>query len=660
MELIIPNSKLERNETEALEAKEATNKPVMSMLAAYIQSAFTAAEQHRQTNGITERLLKSRRLKDGQYDAAKLAQIRSVGSSEMFYNITEPKCESFVAWLSDVFNSAADTPWGIDPTPIPSLSVEETAKVQELVVQQFTAGMDPNQPIDPEQVKAFAQDLYDETLKLKAAKAKEKCDRMLKLIQDQTAEGGFADALSEFFDDLAVYPSAILKGPIFHHHKRLKWAEGKVQTVDEVIPSWVCVDPFHFYPGPNAKTVDHSYICEIIDYDKGELSNMRDLAGWKKDKIEESLRNGQTHSNSSGDSLSGESEMNVYEDKQSITGVSQSDATIRAIEFWGNIEGRLLLDWGMKPEKIQDPYKFYQVNCVLVNGVVIRSVLNPDPLGRKPYYVTSFIHNKNSLWGSKSIPEKIEDCQNGVNVSQRNLMNNLAFAAGPQVAADIDTIPASHMPTLNQQYPMKVWTFHGKENPSGRPPISFFQPNTNANELKAVAEFFENKADDRTLIPRYVTGDHNIGGAGSTASGLSMLMNASARSMKRVIRNIDREIIRPAINTIYTYNMLHSTDEAVKGDAQIVARGAVAMMVKEQTQLRQTEFFSMAVNSPLIQEIMGMERIANLLRAIAHNLDLPEQDLVPSKEELRARIQQQQLEKQMQAQMNPPPEEVPQ
>jgi hypothetical protein len=161
------------------------------------------------------------------------------------------------------------------------------------------------------------------------------------------------------------------------------------------------------------------------------------------------------------------------------------------------------------------------------------------------------------------------------------------------------------------------------------------------------------------LIPRYITGDQNISGAGATASGLSMLMNAAARGIKRVIYDMDQDVVAPSIRDIYIYNMIHGDDDNCKGDAQIVPRGAVAKLVKEQNQLRLQEFLAMT-NNPTDMEIIGIERRANLLRAAAKDLGVAEDDAIPPKDELKMR-QQQAMQEQMSAQqMDMPTGPVPQ
>ncbi|HET6496059.1 MAG TPA: hypothetical protein VFH61_11935, partial [Thermoleophilia bacterium] len=573
----------------------------------------------------------SRRLKSGVYEAAKLSAIQAKGGSQLFFNITETKCEAFEAWLEDVFAPIGDRAWDAVPTPIPSLPAGSADRVVAATVAQFES-----QPeVTPQEVQAFAIDLYDETLRQMFQDAKDRAERMVRKMHDQTVEGGWDDAFAQFVNDLATYPSAILKGPILTRTKRLAWQDGEVVVQEDVVPTWCCVDPMNFYPGPNARNVNESYICERIDFDRRKLAEMRGVEGWNPSALNAVLGSAGTPA---PDAMTGEDiEKAALEDRDATRNQGLPDSTLQAVEFWGSVQGRVLTEWGMKG--IQDQDAFYEVTCVLIGDVVVRAVLNPDPLGRRPYYVTSFVKNRNSLWGLKSLPEKMEDCQEGVNGAQRNLLNNLAIASGPQVVADIDSISPSHAPNLTQMWPWKVWPYRSSKT-QGRVPFTFFQPQSNSAELLEVAEYFEKKSDDRTLIPRYVYGNEDMSGAGATASGLSMLMNAAARGLKRVIKNIDRDVLRPAIDRLYTWDMRYLDDDSLKGDVQIVPRGALAMLVREQTQLRRQEFLAMT-NNPTDLQIVGIQGRAALLREVAKGLDIPVEDVVPDAEELQRRTQMQ-------------------
>jgi len=661
---VMSNAQLEADEQAELAAEKQRDNPVLTALAEHVRNAFNEAEEHKQKAGVAERLLKSRRLHSGEYEKETLQAIRIRGGTELFFNITGPKCEALEAWMNDVFASSADRPWDVVPTPIPSLPVDRTERILKEAEVAFMGRLPPepsrDAPVDESQayaqevntvaqeVQDFASDLYDKMLSETFADAKKRTERMARKMEDQTVEGGFVDALAQFIKDLAIYPSAILKGPVFVRQKRLAWENGQVVVKEEVIPTWYCPDPQDFYPGPNARNVHESCICERVHYDRRSLSEMRAVEGWNADAITAVLSKPGTGTSTTD--TAEESERARLEDRDPTHRSGLPADTLEAIEFWGSVQGAMLKQWGLKG--VEDETKYYEVNCVLIGDTIVRAVLNPHPLGHRPYYVTSFSKKRSSLWGVKSLPEKLLDCQEGTNGAHRHLIDNLAIASGPQVAVDIDAIEPNQADAVHKQYPWKVWVFRGTKS-QGRIPVHFFQPAANSAELLNAAEHFEQKADERTLIPRYVTGDENLRGAGQTASGLSMLMNAAARGVKRVVGDMDRDVLRPAIQDLFIWDMMNLEDESLKGDAQVVARGRLAMLTREQTQLRRQEFLQMT-NNPTDLQIIGIEGRATLLREIAKGLDIPVEEIVPTPQELQRRVEAQMAAQQ--AQMAPPAE----
>jgi hypothetical protein len=134
-----------------------------------------------------------------------------------------------------------------------------------------------------------------------------------------------------------------------------------------------------------------------------------------------------------------------------------------------------------------------------------------------------------------------------------------------------------------------------------------------------------------------MTGGTPAGGAGRTASGMSMLMTNAGKSIKQVIANIDEHVIKPCIDRLYYYNMRYSDDPDLKGDVDIVARGAASILEKESAQQRRNEFLGLALNSPVAQQVVGMEGIAELLRQTAMTLDMNVDKIVPSVETMKAK-----------------------
>src|SRR5699024_10753828 len=79
----------------------------------------------------------------------------------------------------------------------------------------------------------------------------------------------------------------------------------------------------------------------------------------------------------------------------------------------------------------------------------------------------------------------------------------------------------------------------------------------------------------------------------------------------------------------------------IKGDGRIVARGAAALLIKDQAQQRRLEFLQMTSNE-LDMEIIGLDGRAAILREMVAGMDMPVEKLIPSDDEIKQRLAQQQ------------------
>jgi hypothetical protein len=282
----------------------------------------------------------------------------------------------------------------------------------------------------------------------------------------------------------------------------------------------------------------------------------------------------------------------------------------------------------MTEDEVPDSAKEYDANVWVVGNYVIKAVLNYDPLGEKPYAKTSFIKCPGAFWG-KGIPEIIEDIQNVCNAAARALVNNMGIASGPQVEVNLERLPANE--DITQISPWKIWQVMNDPAGSSAPAVRFSQPEDNANTLVAVYDKFSRLADDHSGIPAYLYGDLNVQGAGRTSSGLSMLMGSAGKGIRQVVMHIDSDVIKPIVERQYIYNMRYDEDESIKGDLDIMPRGAINLANKEQMNVRRIEFLTATANQ-IDMEIMGKDGRAAVLREVAKGLQMPVDELIPSKE----------------------------
>jgi hypothetical protein len=422
-----------------------------------------------------------------------------------------------------------------------------------------------------------------------------------------------------------------------------------VEVQEEIALEFNRVSPFDIYPLPNARKPEDG-IIERHSLTRGDLQAMIGVEGYDDEAIRLVLteygRNGATSWLNVGQDLTRQTLEDRPREHRS------PETRIDALQFWGSVQGLMLLEYGIAPERVEDPLAEYQVEVWLIDRYVIKAEINGDALGRIPYHFASFRKRNGSIWGS-GVPELINDSQDACNASARNLINNMGIASGPQVAYDISQMPAGQK--LTDMKPWKIWPVDGKNSISGsqgRPPISFFAPPSMASELMKVYEFFSDQADTKTGVPKYSYGNQqSSGGALGTASGFSMMMNNATRGIKNVVRNIDGGIIKPSIEMTHQWALLNSNDpEYYVGDIKLIARGSNALIAKEQSAVRRNEFLQIAVN-PAVLQVIGMDGLAEILREVVEGMDFTSDEIVPSKEDMVRKQEQANMQLQQQAQI---------
>lgn len=626
---VVSNSELVKQEQEAADRalQERQNQAVILGLAGHLRACWDVAEMAKRP--IEQEMLRALRQRNGEYEASKLQEIRKQGGSEIYMMITEVKCRAAESWLRDILLDNGSPPWDLQATPIPDLSPAQTKDIQsEFAERVFKMMQDTGQVPDPAQMaemrEMVSQDYRFRTLR----EAQSRADRMKIKIQDQFAQGGWENAFNDFVTDLVTFPAAFVKGPIVRRQRTLGWktiATGQtvVDPIERLGPEYERVDPFRIYPEPGISNLNEGYLFEHHRMSRMELADLIGVPGYDEDAIRKVLEIG------NGTSwISEDVELQKDEEERKYYSYMRPTTEFDALEFWGKISGSMLIEWGMDEAEVPDTAREYDANVWMVGNYVIKAVLNYDPLGEKPYAKTSFIKCPGAFWG-KGIPKIIEDLQGVCNAAARSLVNNMGISSGPQVEVNLERIPPNE--DITQLSPWKIWQTMNDPLGSNAPAIRFTQPESRASELMAVYEKFSRLADDHSGIPAYVYGDLNVQGAGRTSSGLSMLMGAAGKGIRQVVMHIDMDVVKPIVRRQFVYNMRYDEDESIKGDVEVIAKGAINLAVKETVNLRRIEFLNATAN-PIDAEILGRDGRAAILREIAKGLQMPVEDVIPSRE----------------------------
>lgn len=626
---VVSNADLAKQEQEATNRalQERQNQPVILGLAGYLRQCWDVARLAKRP--IEYKMLAAMRQRNGEYEADKLQQIRAQGGSEIYMMITEVKCRAAESWLRDILLDNGSPPWDLHATPIPDLNPAQTKEVQAMFAERVLKmveeyGKAPNTEEMREIKEMVSQDYRFAIMR----EAQNRADRMKIKIQDQFAQGGWEQSFNDFITDLVTYPAAFVKGPVVRRQRALGWktdAAGRtvVEPIERLAPEYERVDPFRIYPEPGISDINEGYLFELHRMTRMELSDLIGVPGYDEDAIRRILEEG------NGTSWINEDvELQKDEEERKYYAYMRPTTEFDALEFWGKVSGKMLVEWGLSEEEVPDQAREYDANVWLVGNYVIKAVLNYDPLGEKPYAKTSFIKCPGAFWG-KGIPEIIEDLQGVSNAAARALVNNMGISSGPQVEVNVERLPPNE--DITNLSPWKIWQTINDPVGSSAPAIRFTQPDSRATELMAVYEKFSRLADDHSGIPAYVYGDLNVQGAGRTSSGLSMLMGAAGKGIRQVVMHIDTDVVKPIVMRQFVYNMRYDEDESIKGDVEVIAKGAINLAVKETVNIRRIEFLNATAN-PVDLEILGKEGRATILREVAKGLQMPVEDVVPSRD----------------------------
>ena len=629
----VNNNEIDKKIDDEVAAEQRQNSDPINSLSVFLHHRWQAARGAKLR--IEEGLLDNLRQRKGEYRPQILAAIREAGGSEVFMMLTNVKCRAAESWINEILFSDKK-PWEVKATPVPELPKHIEAAIREQIeLEAFEAGK-MGIPVTEEQAEDAFGEVKENFMKKLKAQAEDVAKRMSRQIEDDFSEGNWEPAMKEVIKDVVTFKAGILRGPVIRKDKSLSWkrrnGEFKPILTDKLKKFYYRVSPLDLYPGPNTRSVNDGYLFERHRMRRADIFGLKGVPGYDDaaiDLVLEAYGRGGLRDWLYNDQIRADLEERPNEYLGGL------DETIDAVEYNGPASGEMLLEWGVPKDQVASPYHEYEVNAWLIGRYVIRAVISKDPLQRRNYMAASFEESPGAFWGY-GVPDLMSDVQDICNAAARSLVNNMGIASGPQVEIFTDRLPPGE--DITQMHPWKIWQTTSDPNASGTGrAMQFFSPDSHADQLMKVYDHFSKLADEYTGIPAYAYGGSDVGGAGRTASGLSMLMTSAARGIKSVIGNVDR-IIEGSVTLTYDHNMMYSKDNSIKGDSQVAARGSRSLMTREQQTIRRNEFLQ-NTNNPTDLSIMGMPGRAALLRESVKSLEIPADDVIPDEATLNAKMQ---------------------
>lgn len=530
---------------------------------------FETAKTHRLT--AEQRWLKDLRQYKGIYEPEVEAKMRG---SKSFLRKTRVKVESVDARLMDLlFPANRERNYSVDATPEPSIPDQVKTEISQMLNKAF--GKPPTSKEMNLAVRKFVS---------------EAAEKMGSRIDDQLAEAKYRDVARGVIHSGNLYGTGILKGPLVERRTRLSYvydakAKRFVQRTQAYAAPFLSHTPiWRFYPD---MTVTERRDCRFMwEHHRLTRADLVELAQRKSFNGETIKRYINTYPEGLIKLMNYEQHIRILGEQMRINS-SHKTGQFDLYERWGWLSGDVLYAAGVDVEEDRRHESFFANIWMFPDGQVVKAVLSPIEGVQWPYHFYYFDKDETSIFG-EGIASIMRDDQEMVNAAARMILDNAAVTAGPQFEVFVPAFPPQA--DLTSIYPGKVWPRTGGD--FQYPAIRELQFDSHMAELSEILKLFDNNADETLAIPKFTYGDNPTQGAAGTMGGLSMLLAQANIALKDLVVNWDEGVTKPFISDLYHWNMKFSQDDSIKGDFDVVAKGASSLVAKEVRAQNLSQFVS--------------------------------------------------------------------
>lgn len=610
------------------QAEQLDPNAVYSSLYARVMRGYANARRHRE-NHIDGLLLECLRMRKRVFSPEQIQILNAQNSPGIYMGVVAKKCFDAESWLNDILRSNEDRLYDLSPSSLPDLGEDMVAKIRDLSIAAYAQAVEQGQEVTEDNIRDYAAKMREVVEAQLEAEAHRKTDAHQDLIDDQLQACEFDELIDEVIKDIVTFPCAYLKGPIVQIRRRPKYIDGPDGTkafavVEEPILCYTKPSPFDVYPGEFSKDPQTDDMYERMYFTVTDLQSYKGVEGYLDHNIDSVIAEyGMTgyHVERTNDTSRRGLENNNL-------GMPSGDKrNIEGVEFQGRVMGKEMLEF--RGDLNLDPLREYSASIVIAANTVIRAVINPHPLGYNLYLKASLEDIPGSFYG-EGLPQKLEDCQKLCNSCASALARNMGISSGPIGVFDIGRMASGQ--DVTQVSPLSVIQTEDTQGTHSSKPFDMHVVPSLAEELLPIYQAFKSEADELSGFPKYNFGSDEVSGAGQTARGLSMLMSASGKTIRNVLRKISSKIITKAVESLYYYNMAYHPDDSIKADAQVVVSGILQSILAEQHTQRRIEYLNLT-NNAIDHQLVGLTRRARILRSTAKSMDLDPDDAAPDEEE---------------------------
>lgn len=563
-----------------------------------------ASEQTKSKQRIEQRWLQDFRQYHGEYSPDILANIKASGGSQMSANITRNKSNAAEARLSDMLFPTDDRNWGIRPTPVPTLAIQEAA------IKEDKAAIEKE--------------------------SKVKAENMQQEIDDQLNESRYSSKARDIIHDSIQLGSGVIKGPVIVGRTNKQWRTlengmSELTIVEGLEPSVERVNPWNFFPDMSASCVEEcEFFFERHLWTKKQLRTFSRLPGVITNQLRELVKSG----------AQGEKVAQDYtDDIREITGVDvisnaskfevwEYHGPINKDEYLNAIKGA---DEAIEKEEVDELNNELDAVVFFSGNKILKVVINAMDTEEHPYSVFCWEKDEGCVFGF-SVPYLMRNAQSMIDASIRMMMDNAGASVSDIIVANREIITPADGVWSSAPGKKKLYYLTDQKARISDAFGAFSVPNQQA-ALERVFSLARQLADEETNLPLIAQGEQSAN-VTKTSSGMSMLMNSANIVLRRAVKNWDDDITRPLISRFYDWNMQFSDNNLIKGDFKVDARGSGALLAKEKQQQNLMIYANLSGSN---QELALMRDWEGLDKEIAKSLEVPHDKITLSKDEIDKR-----------------------
>lgn len=491
---------------------------------------------------------------------------------DIVMDISSPIVKNIVGLIRDIFVGSTAQPYTINATPVVDLPEDVEAQLLGKIERELETFIAINGG-DVGAVRAQVTEMRQAVQLEENRKASVAADRLRTIIADRLYDADWEAQFIDFIDHFCIYPAAIMKAPAVNTRTTMRWDGTTVSPTTETVRQVENISPFDFFPAPYATDIQTAdYVIERRRLTRNELLQLGSASGYDVDVIAEVFE-----ANPNGAPLPYGSV-----DDDDISDTAGGDKTdidaFDALGYYGRIRNDLLAEYGIEFAK-EEMHGASEAEVWVVGGRVIKCLLNPDPLGRRPFYKACFEKVPSSFWGA-SPAMKLRDTQRVCTASVRALVRNMQYSSGPIGEVRKGAVKDGHAP--NTVIPHTIRVVEEDNFGSGAPAYRFYTVPSLSNELVALFDKFMGYGYELIGIPRVAFGSpQGLGTLGRTAGGVSIILNQSTKAIKQALRMIESGLIEPVVQDFINYEIRTSNDPDIRGDIRVFARGVSGLMEQE-------------------------------------------------------------------------------